>query len=719
MKIESRNTVIIIAIIGLVFVVSAVLFFVGGSDAPLYFILIGIPLAFAVAIAFYIRKTKSSGGRPETVAQRIKEKELAEVMGQFLALSERVSDIEMTYNVDASRTNHELNDVKNRLLDMGCVLNEKGEFVRGRYNSELVNKVELPEISKLGDDIGNLKLRFRDLLHKAVLEKCDWFVKKLDLLGSYGFNIESQISQLHSVSKKEVSNDLDSLADLTRETYAFFEDALTVCLNDALKLVNAATQFGENVSEVRSDLDIASENKVRKDYENVIFLLQKSMDSLRVTLQAVFVEQKEILLNSIDEIIKNIEDGMRERAQIEEIREKVVQYTSPLMLHLLIELREEMLNTSRKVVENLYEGIRKMGDEIATFNPPEYFWNPQMIPEDEFQQLCSERDINRFALLFGPVYKSIRSRADYDSLKVRILKSFRKTVEERIRKKVVENGQVKATELGVAQSDEFLMLYASFHPETEYDETAKTLSLSTGATILPPSQPPSPAGAHTLSLAITDFETDIPLDNASVTMEKGLKKIEHIVRDGSWVLDLEPGKYHIKTSLNGYKTHEFDIRLSSDDEQEIKLKKMGLKEILCKDKEEAILQYVKKYTSIVDVELEKSGFVTSDFHLIINKEYNPCFLYVWAEERPNVSFLEIPEGYVVYDTKKVKNILLGAINELNPDLDEKYGLGELKELAHIPIPETELSKLVAELSKDKRFLYDVKVKDIDIVISRT
>ena len=447
--------------------------------------------------------------------------------------------------------------------------------------------------------------------------------------------------------------------------------------------------------------------------------LQKGMDSLKVTLQTVFAEQKEVLLNAIDEILKDIDDSVSERAQIVEIKEKVVQYTSPLMLPLLMELNENLLNTSREVVENVYEEIRERGEEIAAFDPPEYFWNPEMIPEDEFQHLCSERDISRFALMFGSVYKSFKSRADYDSLKIRILKSFSKTVEQRIRKKVEEKGQVKAAELGVAQPEEFLMLYASFHLETKYDETTKILSLSSVKATSHPSQPPSPVGALTLSLAISDFETGTPLDNVSVTIEKGLKKNEHITREGSLVLNLERGKYRIKTSLDGYKTQELDISLSGDDEREIKLKKMGLKEILCKDKEEAILKYVVKYSNIVDAELEKSGFITSDIDLKIKSEFNPCFLYVWAEDRQNVSFLEILDGYMVYDREKIKNRLLTVINDkFNPDIDERYGLGELKELAHIPLPETELFKLVEEMIKDKIFLKSrVEVTDEYVIIS--
>jgi len=283
---------------------------------------------------------------------------------------------------------------------------------------------------------------------------------------------------------------------------------------------------------------------------------------------------------------------------------------------------------------------------------------------------------------------------------------------------VLDKGQVRATELGVAQPEEFLMLYASFHPETEYDETTEILSLSSLGTAPLPSQPPSPAGAHTLSLSISDFETETPLDNVSVTVEKDMKKIEQITREGSLVLNIERGKYHVKTSLHGYKTQEFDITLSSDEEREIKLKKRGLKETLCKDKEEAILKFVKKYSGIVDAELEKSGFVTADIELKVNRDYNPCFLYVWSEEKANVSFLESSDGYMVYDTEEIKKRVLGAINDLNPDLDDRYGLEELKELVHIPLPETELARLVEEMSKDKKFSYDVDVKEKEILISR-
>lgn len=718
MKIESRNTIIIISLIGVVFGVSAVLFFIFGLTTSLYFALIGIPLAFAVGIALYIAKTKSSGGRPEAVAQKIKVKELEKVMKRFLGLSDRVSDIEMTFNVDADRTKLELNDVKTRFHGLGCMRNEKGELLKGKYNIELVGKVVLPEISKLSDDIGKIELRFGDLLHKAIIEKSEWFIKKLELLKSYGFNVESQISQLHVVSKKGVSNDLNSQTGLMKEISEYFDDALNVSLSEALKLVNAATQFGENVSDVQSDLDLASENKARKDYDNVIFLLQKSMDNLKTTLQTVFAEQKEVLLKAIDEILKNIDESVSERAQIEEIREKVIRETSPLKLPLLMKANENLLNVSRVVVETVYEEIRKRGEEIAAFNPPEYFWNPEMIPEDTFQQLCSERDINRFALLFGSVYKSFKSRADYDSLKVRILKSFSGKIEQRIRKKVEERGQLSASELGVAQPEEFLKLYASFHSETEYDEATKILSLSSGEITPLPSQPPSPAGALNLSLTISDFDIGAPLDNVSVTVEKGLKRFEQIAMGGSLLLNLERGKYHLKTSLSGYKMQELDVSLTTNEEMEIKLKKMGLKELLCKDKEEAILKYVVKYSSIVEKEMEKSGFVTSDFDLKINRDFNPCFLYVWSEDKPNAGFLEIRDGYMVYDREKVKTRLLGAINELNPDLDERYGLSELKELLHIPLPETELSKLVDEMNNDKKFLYEVEVNDRHILIRR-
>ena len=73
---------------------------------------------------------------------------------------------------------------------------------------------------------------------------------------------------------------------------------------------------------------------------------------------------------------------------------------------------------------------------------------------------------------------------------------------------------------------------------------------------------------------------------------------------------------------------------------------------------------------------------------------------------------------MVYDKDEVKNRLLGAINGLNPDLDERYGINELRELIHIPLPEIELSGLIEEMSGEKKFLYNVEVKDKNILIKR-
>jgi hypothetical protein len=480
LKIESRNTIAIISTIGIAFGVSITLFFTFGLSAALYFAIFGIPLAFALGIAIYIMKMKNHGGGTETALRRFKVKELEKVIDRFRGLQERILAIEKALDMYEPILRDEFENVETQLRSMGCGINEKGELLRGDYNFKLLDQTESPKINKLGEDIGQIELRFRDLFHRAIKEKDEGFIKKLEFLKSYGFNIESQISQLHALSNKEVSKDLNSLIGLINDITEYFEDALNVSLSEAFKLVGATALFGINVSDIRNDLNLASENKTRKNYDMMVSLLQKSMDRLKVSLQTIFAAQKEDLLEAFDEILKNIDESMSERAQMEELKKKVIQEVSPLKLPWLLEASEKLLNVSRAIVVNVYEEIRRNGNEMAVFTPPEYFWNPQMIPDDMFQQLCSEREINHFAVLFSSVYKSFKSRADYDSLKLRILRSFSKKIEQRISKKLEEKGTVSVAELGVAQPEEFLRLYASYHPETNYDEGTKILLFPQG-----------------------------------------------------------------------------------------------------------------------------------------------------------------------------------------------------------------------------------------------
>lgn len=480
MKIESRNTIAIIGTIGIAFGVSIALFFTLGLSAALYFALFALPLAFVLGIAIYIVKMKYHGGGTEPALRRFKVKELEKVIDQFRGLQKQILAIENALDMYEPTLRDEFENVEAQLRSMGCRINEKGELLRGDYNFKLLDKTESSKISKLGEDIGKIELRFWNLFHRAIKEKNEWFIKKLELLKSYGFDVESQISQLHVLSNKEVSKDLNSLIGLFKEISGYFEDALNVSLTEAFKLVNAAAMFGINVSDLRDELNLASENKTRKNYDTMVSLLQKSLDSLKVSLQTIFVTKKEDLLKAFEEILKNIDEGVSERAQIDELRKNVIQEVSPLKLPWLLEASEKLLNISRAIVENVYDEIRRNGNEIAAFNPPEYFWNPQTIPDDMVQQLRSESEINRFALLFSSVYKSFKSRADYDNLKVRILRSFSKMIEQRICKKLEEKRKVSAAELGVAQPEEFLRLYASFHPETNYDEATKILSFPQG-----------------------------------------------------------------------------------------------------------------------------------------------------------------------------------------------------------------------------------------------
>ncbi len=659
---DIKNIAIAVASVLAVLIIAGALFLKGDSDIALLFGIIGVPVIIAVASAWYIKSVKQR--RLEDPASRVKERELRGTCMDMIQLRSRMHTIEDAHSITIAESVTEVDAIERAIHESGGSIDPDSGSID--CDQEVIKGVTLFAIRNIAQDLDRTEQQFIDRLYDAAVKYAEDSRAKLGTLDNAGYDLGSYISELESIA--DPGKDTGEIVGYLDRLKAITEDALRGCVDDAKKL--AAYHTGEVSADQVEDALQA------RDYGGAVTRLEEDITTLKTATKEEFRTYRTTLISALDTAIESVEDE-----KFKEFKEDVLGTSSPEKLVRLNEIGGAFMKRCQAIIDQMHSELSSTEDGIKEFMPPDYFWRESGLAEREYT--LDAGGVEDAAGSFAAMVSELRPALERNRESYKILNSYHRTVERQIQKRLAARGTVSGDDLKVGRPDKFLHLYDYYHPDASYSDG--TLSLAKGAKIV----------ENPLTIRVTD-EDGNGIEGAGVTLMRGIGisiTLEHITgADGSVTIENPgEGKYQLIVDAAQYRKHEGTAALPAD-RIDITLKRKGIEDYLCRGKAKAIKDNLHRYATDVLKELDRSGIVSSEFDMYINKDYRACLLYILAEEYPNLRFVShshTSEYPVLYDEERMVSRLIDTAKTMDKesytasDFDIQLPLEEILHLAEI------------------------------------
>jgi len=659
---DIKNIAIAVVSVLAVLLIAGALFLYGESDIALLFGIIGVPVIIIIASAWYIKSVKQR--RLEDPASRVKERELRGTCRDMIQLRSRMHTIEDAHSITIAESMTEVDAIERAIHESGGSIDPDSGVVD--CDQEAIKGVTLFAIRNIAQDLDRTEQQFIDRLYDAAVRYAEDSRAKLGTLNNAGYDLGSYISKLESIADPDKGIDeivgyLDRLKEVT-------EDALRGCVDDAKKL--AAYHTGEVSADQVEDALQA------RDYGGAVTKLEEDIATLKTATKEEFQTYRTTLISALDTATGSVEDE-----KFKEFEEDVLGTSSPEKLVRLNEIGDAFMKRCQTIVDQMHYELSSTEDGIKEFMPPDYFWRASELAEREYT--LDTGSVEDAAGSFAAMVSELRPALERNRESYKILNSYHRTVERQIQKRLAAKGTVSGDDLKVGRQAEFLRLYDYYHPDASCIDG--TLRLAEGAKIV----------ENPLTIRVTD-EDGNGIEGAGVTLMRGIGisiTLEHITgADGSVTIENPgEGKYQLIVDAAQYRKHEGTAALPAD-HIDITLKRKGIEDYLCRGKAKAIKDNLHRYATDVLKELDRSGVVSSEFDMYINKDYRACLLYILAEEYPNLRFVShshTSKYPVLYDEERMVARLIDTAKAMDKesytvsDFDIHLPPGEILHLAEI------------------------------------
>ena len=661
-KDDIKNIVIAVVSVLVVLAIAGALFLKGDSDIALLFAIIGVPIIIAVASAWYIKSVKQR--RLEDPASRVKERELRGTCNDLTQLRSRMHTIEDAHSITIAESVTEVDAIEHAIHESGGSIDPDSGSVD--CDQEAIKGVTLFAIRNIAQDLDRTEQQFIDRLYDAAVKYAEDSRAKLGTLNNAGYDLRSCISELESIADPDKG--IDEIVGYLDRLKAVTEDALRGCVDDAKKL--AAYHTGEVSADQVEDALQA------RDYGGAVTRLEEDITTLKTATKEEFQTYRTSLINALDTATMSVEDE-----KFKEFKEDALGTSSPEKLVRLNEIGDAFMKRCQTIVDQMHYELSSTEDGIKEFMPPDYFWRASGLAEKE--HTLDTGSVGGAAGSFAAMVSELRPALERNRESYKILNSYHRTVERQIQKRLAAKGTVSGDDLKVGRQAEFLRLYDYYHPDASCIDG--TLRLAEGAKIV----------ENPLTIRVTD-EDGNGIEGAGVTLMRGIGisiTLEHITgADGSVTIENPgEGKYQLIVDAAQYRKHEGTAALPAD-RIDITLKRKGIEDYLCRGKAKAIKDNLNRYGADVLKELDRSGVVSSEFDMYINKDYRACLLYILAEEYPNLRFVShshTSKYPVLYDEERMVARLIDTAKAMDKesytvsDFDIQLPPGEILHLAEI------------------------------------
>jgi len=650
---DVRNIAIAVLSVLLIGIIAVALFLQSGLSNALTFALIGGIATIIIASSWHIKSVEQR--RLEDPAARVKIRELREIGREFLHLRRRMHEIKGVHAITIPQSAVEMEAALGAIESSGGSIDPDSQTVD--CDPEIIKGVTLFAIREVGQNLDQARLNFVDRLHDDAVRRTDDARTKLEALNAAGYDLAAHLPEIDALTLPD--KDLEEIVDYLDRLKIITENALRECANDADKL---ATHAGDLSPDVHDMHGVKIEEQIdAQDYGEAVSTLEAGITALKTATRAECRAYRDSLLEALDIAI-----GVTEHEQFTEFKEEVLDASSPEKLVRLKEIGVLFVELCQSIIDRMHRDISSTEDSIKEFMPPDYFWNESGLAGREFTiNMEDAKDVDgirdaadSFTAMAGELAPALK----IDRKAYKMLSSYHRKVERQIRKILMAHDTLAASEddLKVAQPDDFLRLYDYYHPDATYSASDRMLRLAEGAKVI----------ENPLPIKVTDADGN-GIEGAIITLmrESGIGvTLKYVTGEDGCVTIENPGdgRYLLVVGAAEYREHEGAAVLPAQN-LDVTLERIGIKDYLCRKKAQSIKDDLKRYSSDVLKELDKSGIVSSEFNMYINREYRACLLYILSEEYANLRFVSSDPGYHLYDEPKMVSRLIEAAKTIRKD----------------------------------------------------
>lgn len=677
MRKEIINIIVAVVSVIAIMAVAALLFLKSGMNTALLMALIGIPLIFVIIGVLYIVSIKKR--RLEDPATKVKMNELKNIAKRHLELENKVKLIKERFDIEMGVT--ETNILKNRLVEHGCV------FTDGKvdFNNNIIKTTPLINIKYVGTDLDEYTEQFYKELAKRAKSDTVLLQEQFEKLEDAGYPVGEYSVQLADLAKTE----LGKIFDKTNYYFSNMKMILNHAIDSSIDSINATIASSpESAVDIQFIHSKTSSIKILADKGKFIDacreLLDLNIDLSRVT-DDEFTSTRGRLMSALE--VSQCAKPLCEDDELEKFNEFAEVLKNAIHASDIVKLRHLDSNYRQhcqNIIDRLHIKDIQLEEKMRTYAPPEYFWQESDIIRKNYT--ITTTDIIEFAQQFKSILEELAPVLEKNKRSYKILSSYHNVIEKQIKKHLVESEIVTVDDLKIAHQEEFIHLYSYYHPEISYNRGMKTLSLKDGEI------PEEVEIEHPFTINITDADTK---ENLAAHIEIvrssgfGIKLEYDTDADGELVIESPgDGKYILTVGAPHHKSEKIEI-VSPVKNIDIALQPSKLIDSLCKHKEDAVRKSIERYSNAVDEALAESGIATTFMDIRINEEYRPCFLHIYAENKPHVHFIQYNDEYLIYD----ENVICERIIDIARQQDTPPTVEEIRD--EIGIPFDDVRKIFA------------------------
>ena len=674
---EIINIMVIVISVIAITAMAVLLFFKSGMNAALSMVLVGIPLIFAIIGVLYIISVKRR--RLEDPATKVKMNELKNIAKRYLELENKVNLIKERFDIEMGET--ETNVLKDRLVEHGCIFTDN----KVDFNANIIKTMPLINIKNVGTDLDEYTEQFyKELAKRAKLDTA-LLQEQFEKLEDAGYPIGEYRIQLADLAKTELGRIFDQINYYFSNMKMILNHAIDSSIDSINTTIASSSESAVDTHFIHSR---TSSIKILADKGKIIDACRGLLD-LNTDISRATDDEITRIRNSLQETLEITQcakplcekDELKIFDEFARVLEAAIHPSDIIKLR---QLDSDCRQHCTNIIERLHQKDIQLEASMRKYNPPEYFWKESNIVHKDYT--ITQINIIDFVHQFEYILEELAPVLEENKKCYKILSSYHNVIEKQIKKHLVESEIVMVDDLKIAHQEEFMRLYSYYHPEIFYHRGMKTLSfrndVKTGEVEI----------EHPLIINITDADTRENIAaHIEIVRSSGFgTKLEYDTdADGELVIESPgDGKYILTVGAPHHKSAKIDIARPVKN-IDIALQPSELIDSLCKHKEEAVRKSISRYSNAVDRSLAESGIATSSMDMRINKEYRPCFLHIYAENKPHIHFIQYNDEYLIYD----ENVICERVIDIARHRDTPPIAEEIR--SEIGIPFDDVIKIFA------------------------
>ncbi|GAB6878441.1 hypothetical protein JCM17823_07150 [Halorubrum gandharaense] len=610
-----------------------------GSQIGVYVLLLGIPTVIVGGTIAYVQRSKPSGGQKTTRYFEDKAQQVGERMRSLLVEYDRLLD--RLDDWDGGETHDEISYVVDRFDDAGV------EFDRSTNRFQIRGGGDLREIERLDTQVDELRTELAESAHRHVTQERETCIEAQERLRTEG--LIDRVREPDDVPVGDPDAILSAMAAFDTKIEAAVDDAVETLQTLAERNDRPADQVERGAGNARSSIE-------RGEYAAAAGALVETRDRMEGDLATTFESERKTLESVLETVKSSIASEYVDpalRDELDEIERELDGIDSALEHADLEALSEQTRKVCTKMVTEMADELDEHLATLSTASVPEDYYEYQSVNDETYDSdLRTAGDLNEYRRTWLTAVGELSEAIDAVEMKASVAEAY-PTVRDDIEEVLRARGRVEPDDLKVKQAEEFLELYAADHQDATFRSNPPALTTDgAGEAYALTVQAGFPEGGPKRGI---DIDLNGPEDDT--------RSFETHLLDIAEFEELPYGEYTISvtTPEDGYADEERTVTLDDDEEVEVTLPEVTIRESVCEGIEEEAEAALDDAESLFSDEYEESEYLSDSMDFPMTAEYVPCMLALWAE-RQGLTVREVDGSVLVYDGEQFQNRLQNIVD---------------------------------------------------------